>query len=506
MKTQSELENEFAQIENEASLILKNISDCIDREEAIPEDTKNKYRETCAGLQKKSGEIYRQRFHLLDKCEKPLEKDSPQRKALCDKAHAIDEDNLRVQSMLFEIDSRLEPDAINIPQKYVKEVIAQLDKVLNDFGSFVWEPDESFREFLKNNGMLYTIPKFKESHYIDSKIEEFNAEKKRLSDKIKDYGEKYRETNDAGTKESLLGWFGSASNKLKIVDFVYKYLWKISLSHDDSLHNIQFFRAYLAKDKDSIIHLKISKNNEEKVKRDAHDNENNVNFSLVIKDKATGETRTSSVAGGYPLGVEGILDTFKLDGGTNEQFKFKLEVEVTKTKRKFCWHDYEDLIQYFQFNQPLASKGEKRELTLGDIKSATEEVRGTVKTETDRGIAANAKGLEKAGVILSDLTKKEAMTEEESFNEIARQFSYSSNVTANIMMQTIVSLNAGKSYKTVAEELNQGRCKISKSTLHRMIQAHEKNIGTKVVIKGTRKDFAYSQKPNVGTKRKTKNR
>jgi hypothetical protein len=139
------------------------------------------------------------------------------------------------------------------------------------------------------------------------------------------------------------------------------------------LHNIQFFRAYLAKDKDSIIHLKISKNNEEKAKRDAHDNENNVNFSLVIKDKATGETRTSSVAGGYPLGVEGILDTFKLDGNTNEQFKLKLEVEVTKTKRKFCWHDYEDLIQYFQFNQPLARKGEKREFTRDDITSATEE-------------------------------------------------------------------------------------------------------------------------------------
>ncbi len=135
MKTQIELENEFAQIENEASLILKNIRGCIDREEAIPEDTKNKYRETCAGLQKKSGEIYSQRFHLLEKCEKPLEKDSPQRKAYYDKAHAIDVDNWRVESMLNEIDSMLKPDAINIPQKYVKEVIAQLDKVLNDFGN-----------------------------------------------------------------------------------------------------------------------------------------------------------------------------------------------------------------------------------------------------------------------------------------------------------------------------------------------------------------------------------
>ena len=374
MKTQIELENEFAQIETEASLILKNISDCIDREEAIPEDTRNKYRETCAGLQKKSGEIYSQRFHLLEKCEKPLEKDSPQRKAHHDKAHAIDEDNWRVQSMLNEIDSRLEPDAINIPQKYVKEVIAQLDKVLDDFSSFIWEPDENYRDFLKRNGLLYTIRELKESCYIDSKIKEFNAEKKQLFDKIYDWDKKYGDTNDEGTRKSLLDWAGSDSNKFKIVDFVCKHLEKISSSSDASLHNIQFFRAYLAKDKDSIIHLKISKNNEEKAERDAHDNENNVNFSLVIKDKATGKTLTSSVAGGYPLGVEGILDTFKLDGGTNEQFKFKLEVEVTKTKRQFCWDDYGDLIQYFQINQPLASKGEKCELTRDDIKSATEEV------------------------------------------------------------------------------------------------------------------------------------
>lgn len=372
MKTQIELENEFAQIENEASLILKNIRDCIDREEAIPENTKNKYRETCAGLQKKSGEIYSQRFHLLEKCEKPLEKDSPQRKAYYDKAHAIDEDNGRVQSMLNEIDSRLEPDAINIPQKYVKEVIAQLDKVLDDFSSFIWEPDENYRDFLKRNGLLYTIRELKESCYIDSKIEEFNAKKKRLCDKINNYVEKYKETNDEGTRKSLSDWAGSDSNKFKIVYFVYKYLEKISSTSDDSLSSIQFYRAKLANDIDSFIKLRISKNNEEKTKRDAHDNENNVNFSLVIKDKATGETRTSSVAGGYPLGVEGILDTFKLDGNTNEQFKFTLEVEVTKTKRKFCWHDYEDLIQYFAFNQPLASKGEKRELTLDDIKSATQ--------------------------------------------------------------------------------------------------------------------------------------
>ena len=372
MKTQIELENEFAQIENEASLILKNIRDCIDREEAIPEDTKTQYREKCAGLQKKSGEIYSQRFHLLEKCEKPLEKDSPQRKAYSDKAHAIDVDNWRVESMLNEIDSRLEPDAINIPQKYVKEVIAQLDKVLDDFSSFVWEPDESYRDFLKRNGMLYTIRELKESCYIDSKIEEFNAKKKRLCDKINDYVEKYGDTNDAGTRESLSGWINVENNKWKIVDFVCKYLGKIRSLNDDSLCSIQLYRAYLANDKDSFIKLRISKNNEEKTKRDAHDNENNVNFSLVIKDKATGETRTSSVAGGYPLGVEGIWDTFKLDGNTNEQFKFTLEVEVTKTKRKFCWHDYEDLIQYFAFNQPLASKGEKRELTLDDIKSATQ--------------------------------------------------------------------------------------------------------------------------------------
>lgn len=358
MKTQSELENEFAQIENEASLILKNISDCIDREEAIPEDTRNKYRETCAGLQKKSREIYSQRRRLLDKCEKPLE----------------DEDNWRVQSMLNEIDSRLEPDAINIPQKYVKEVIAQLDKVLNDFGSFVWEPDENYRDFLKRNGMLYTIPAIKESCYIDSKIEEFNAEKKQLFDKIYDHGKKYGDTNDEGTRKSLLGWFGSDSNKLKIVDFVCKHLEKIRSSSDASLHNIQLLRASLAKDKDSIRNLKISKNNEEKAESDAHDNENNVNFSLVIKDKATGKTLTSSVAGGYPLGVEGILDTFKLDGGINEQFKFKLEVEVTKTKRKFCWDDYGDLIQYFQINQPLASKGEKCELTRDDIRAQRKEI------------------------------------------------------------------------------------------------------------------------------------
>ncbi|MCK9315885.1 MAG: hypothetical protein M0Q48_07060 [Verrucomicrobia bacterium] len=358
MKTQIELENEFAQIENEASLILKNISDCIDREEAIPEDTKNKYRETCAGLQKKSREIYSQRRRLLDKCEKPLE----------------DEDNWRVQSMLNEIDSRLGPDAINIPQKYIKEVIAQLDKVLDDFSSFIWEPDENYRDFLKRNGLLYTIRELKESCYIDSKIEEFNAEKKQLFDKIYDHGKKYGDTNDAGTKESLLGWFDSDSNKLKIVDFVCKYLEKVRSSSDASLHNIQLLRAYLAKDKDSIRNLKISKNNEEKAESDAHDNENNVNFSLVIKDKATGKTLTSSVAGGYPLGVEGILDTFKLDGGTNEQFKFKLEVEVTKTKRKFCWDDYGDLIQYFQINQPLASKGEKRELTLDYIKFAKKEI------------------------------------------------------------------------------------------------------------------------------------
>ncbi len=495
MKTQSELENEFAQIENEASLILKNIRGCIDREEAIPEDTKTQYRETCAGLKKKNREIYYQRLPLFDEYEKPPEKGSPQRKAYNDKAHAIDVDNWRVESMLNEIDSRLEPDAINIPQKYVKEVIAQLDKVLDDFSSFIWEPDENYRDFLKRNGLLYTIRELKESCYIDSKIEEFNAKKKRLCDKINDYVEKYGETNNAGTRESLSGWINVENNKWKIVDFVYKYLGKIRSTSDASLHNIQFFRAYLAKDKDSFIKLRISKNNEEKTKRDAHDNENNVNFSLVIKDKATGKTLTSSVAGGYPLGVEGILDTFKLDGNTNEQFKFTLEVEVTKTKRKFCWHDYEDLIQYFAFNQPLAKKGNKRELTFDDIK-----------TETDRGIAANAKGFEKAGVILSDRTKKAAMTMEESFNEIARQFSYPSNVTANIMMQAIVSLNAGKSYKTVAEELTKGGYIISKSTLHRMIQAHEKNIGTKVVIKGTRKDFAYSQKPNVGTKRKTKNR
>ena len=145
-----------------------------------------------------------------------------------------------------------------------------------------------------------------------------------------------------------------------------------------------------------------------------------------------------------------------------------------------------------------------------DISGSIQKMRDTLfekmKTETDRGIAANAKGFEKAGVIFSDLTKKAAMTEEESLNEIARQFSYTDNVTTNIMMQAIASLNAGKSYKTVAEELNQGGYKISKSALNRMIQAHEKNIGTKVVIKGTRKDFAYSQKPNVGTKRKTKNR
>ncbi|MDD2478148.1 MAG: hypothetical protein PHW45_04210, partial [Candidatus ainarchaeum sp.] len=116
------------------------------------------------------------------------------------------------------------------------------------------------------------------------------------------------------------------------------------------------------------------------------------------------------------------------------------------------------------------------------------------------------KGLEKAGVILSDRTNKAAMTEVESFNEIAKQFCYSNNVIANIMLQAIAKLNAGGSYQTVAEELTKGGCKISKSKLHRMIQAHEKNIGTKVVIKETRKDFAYSQKPNVGTKRKTKNR
>jgi hypothetical protein len=276
--------------------------------------------------------------------------------------------------MLNEIDSRLEPDAINIPQKYVKEVIAQLDKVLNDFSSYIWEPDENYRDFLKRNGLLYTIRELKESCYIDSKIEEFNAEKKQLFDKIYDHGKKYGDTNDAGTKESLLGWFDSDSNKLKIVDFVCKYLEKVRSSSDASLHNIQLLRAYLAKDKDSIRNLKISKNNEEKAESDAHDNENNVNFSLVIKDKATGKTLTSSVAGGYPLGVEGILDTFKLDGGTNEQFKFKLEVEVTKTKRKFCWDDYGDLIQYFQINQPLASKGEKRELTLDYIKFAKKEI------------------------------------------------------------------------------------------------------------------------------------
>lgn len=495
MKTQSELENEFAQIENEASLILKNIRGCIDREEAIPEDTKTQYRETCAGLKKKNREIYYQRLPLFDEYEKPPEKGSPQRKAHNDKVRAIDVDNWRVESMLDEIDSMLKPDAINIPQKYVEEVIAQLDKVLDDFSSFIWEPDENYRDFLKRNGLLYTIRELKESCYIDSKIEKFNAKKKRLCDKINDYVEKYGDTNDAGTRESLSGWIYVENNKWKIVDFVCKHLEKIRSSSDASLHNIQFFRAYLAKDKDSFIKLRISKNNEEKTKRDAHDNENNVNFSLVIKDKATGETRTSSVAGGYPLGVEGILDTFKLDGNTNEQFKFTLEVEVTKTKRKFCWHDYEDLIQYFAFNQPLASKGEKRELTLGDIK-----------TETDRGIAANEEGFKKAGVILSDRTKKAAMTRDESFNEIAKQFCYSDNVIANIMMQAITKLNAGGSYQTVAEELTKGGYIISKSKLHRMIQAHEKNTGTKVVIKGTRKDFAYSQKANVGTKRKTKNR
>lgn len=501
MKTQSELENEFAQIENEASLILKNIRGCIDREEAIPEDTKTQYRETCAGLKKKNREIYYQRLPLFDEYEKPPEKGSPQRKAHNDKVRAIDVDNWRVESMLDEIDSMLKPDAINIPQKYVEEVIAQLDKVLDDFSSFIWEPDENYRDFLKRNGLLYTIRELKESCYIDSKIEEFNAKKKRLCDKINDYVEKYKETNNAGTRESLSGWAGSDSNKFKIVDFVCKHLEKIRSSSDDSLCSIQLYRAYLANDKDSFIKLRISKNNEEKTKRDAHDNENNVNFSLVIKDKATGETRTSSVAGGYPLGAEGIWDKFKLDGNTNEQFKFTLEVEVTKTKRKFCWHDYEDLIQYFAFNKPLAKKGNKRELTFDDIKSAAIDAIGEV------GIVKTVEnGLKKAGVILSDQTKKAAMTKDESFYEIARQFSYPSNVTANIMMQAIVSLNAGKSYKTVAEELNQGRCKISKSTLHRMIQAHEKNIGTKVVIKGTRKDFAYSQKPNVGTKRKTKNR
>lgn len=386
MKTQSELENEFAQIENEASLILKNIRGCIDREEAIPEDTKTQYRETCAGLKKKNREIYYQRLPLFDEYEKPPEKGSPQRKAHNDKVRAIDVDNWRVESMLDEIDSMLKPDAINIPQKYVEEVIAQLDKVLDDFSSFIWEPDENYRDFLKRNGLLYTIRELKESCYIDSKIEEFNAKKKRLCDKINDYVEKYKETNNAGTRESLSGWIYVENNKWKIVDFVYKYLGKIRSTSDDSLCSIQFYRAKLANDKDSFIKLRISKNNEEKTKRDAHDNENNVNFSLVIKDKATGETRTSSVAGGYPLGVEGILDTFKLDGNTNEQFKFTLEVEVTKTKRKFCWHDYEDLIQYFAFNQPLASKGEKRELTLGDIESAKEEVLGTVE-----------KGFEKVG-------------------------------------------------------------------------------------------------------------
>lgn len=372
MKTQSELENEFAQIENEASLILKNIRDCIDREEAIPENTKNKYRETCAWLQKKSGEIYSQRFHLLDEYEKPPEKGSPQRKAYNDKVLAIDVDNWRVESMLNEIDSMLKPDAINIPQKYVKEVIDQLDKVLDDFSSFIWEPDENYRDFLKRNGLLYTIRELKESHYIDSKFKEFKAEKKQLFDKIYEYGKKYGDTNDEGTRKSLLDWAGSDSNKFKIVDFVCKHLEKIRSSSDDSLCSIQLYRAYLAKDKDSIRNLNTSKNKEKKAERDAHDNENNVNFSLVIKDKATGKTLTSSVAGGYPLGVEGILDTFKLDGNTNEQFKFTLEVEVTKTKRKFCWHDYEDLIQYFAFNHPLASKGEKRELTLDDIKSATQ--------------------------------------------------------------------------------------------------------------------------------------
>lgn len=399
MKTQSELENEFAQIENKASLILKNIRGCIDREEAIPEDTKTQYRETCAGLQKKSGEIYFQRLPLFDEYEKPPEKGSPQRKAHNDKVRAIDVDNWRVQSMLNEIDSMLKPDAINIPQKYVKEVIAQLDKVLDDFGSFVWEPDESYREFLKNNGMLYTIPKFKESHYIDSKFDEFNAEKKWLRDKINDYVEKYKETNNAGTRESLSGWINVENNKFKIVDFVYKYLGKIRSTSDDSLCSIQFYRAKLANDKDSFIKLRISKNNEEKTKRDAHDNENNVNFSLVIKDKATGETRTSSVAGGYPLGVEGIWDTFKLDGNTNEQFKFTLEVEVTKTKRKFCWHDYEDLIQYFAFNQPLAKKGNKRELTFDDIKSAAIDAIGEV------GIVDTVKkGFEKVGGIFKYLS------------------------------------------------------------------------------------------------------
>ncbi|NCC59731.1 MAG: hypothetical protein EOM12_02120 [Verrucomicrobiae bacterium] len=426
IKTQSEMENEFAQIENEASLILKNIRGCIDKEEEIPEDTRNKYRETCAGLQKKREKIYFQRYGLLDERKNLPEKDSPQWKALCDKAHAIDEDSWRVQSMLCEIDSMLEPDAINIPQKYVNEVIAKLDEVLDNFRSFIWEPDESYREFLKNNGLLYTIPAIKERSYIDSKFEEFEAGNKRLRDAINDYTKKYRETNDAGTRESLLGWFDSDINKLKIEDFVYKYLRKIRLLSDASLHNIQFFRACLAKNKDSIINLKISKINEEKTERDAHDNENNVNFSLVIKDKVTGKALTSGVAGGYPLGVEGILDTFKLDGDTNEQFKFKLEVEVTKTKRQFCWHDYEDLIQYFQFNQPLARKGEKRELTRSDIKSAAidaireEGIIKAVKNETERGIAANAKGFEKVGGIFKYLSDAQQSALKAKIEEIQR--------------------------------------------------------------------------------------
>ena len=207
-----------------------------------------------------------------------------------------------------------------------------------------WEPDETEREFCKKNGLLWSIDENKEKRYIETERIKIAEGKKTqeaiLKENKNDLLQHYK--NKEVTK-FLLRKTISISYQIKF----YKYLLDIIFSKN--LSEIAIIKAFLEGDSQAVIEAKTRLTEKENQKYKELQNERNVDFEYIVKFPDGTKSRYEGTT--YPADFEGLSKAFQLNPDQNEQFKIKMEIEITNTRRSK--NDYQDLIQHFWSRPPL---------------------------------------------------------------------------------------------------------------------------------------------------------
>ena len=280
-----------------------------------------------------------------------------------------------------------------------------------------WEIDGEEKEFLKTNGLQWTIEDSKEKKYIRTTIQNERNRNQNELDVLR------KELSDLSDKKENIRNFLEERIKLKESNNLFFDLLS-RLVFDKNLSEIALLKAELEGDPKGWIEASIRSSENESKKYESMRNENNVNFEYVIKfPDGTASAYESTV---YPADFEGMNEEFQLKTGQNEQFKIKMEIEITDSKRTNA--DYEDLFRYFASRPPLRTIPLKNDM-IRVIKSQTASIKeytdiknketlAHISRENEKTCVEFEKGLEKAGVQIAESEKRASMTQEEVLEKL----------------------------------------------------------------------------------------